>query len=385
MKTVRLYDNDSYISEFNAKVLSCDLKGNSYEVTLDSTAFFPEGGGQTADTGTIDTATVSDVQIKDGIIIHLTDSPLTVGTNVTCRIDWDKRYRKMQNHSGEHIISGLANSLYGCTNVGFHMGNDITVDFDIELTDVQIRQIEALSNEAVYKNVSITAEYPDSATLTNLEYRSKLDLTEDVRIVTIEGYDRCACCAPHVKRSGEIGIIKILNYMRHRGGTRLFIICGKDAFEDYCVKTTNLYEIAVALCAKHNEELIAFRKLCSENSELKQKCAVLSKQLTQLKSQNIEAVNGISIIFENDADMPTIRSLALETAKSSDVIAAIFSGNNNNYKYAVSSMHKSVRDISQKLNATFNGRGGGSDELVQGNINATETDIRNFFNGIQVE
>lgn len=384
MKTVRLYDNDSYVSEFSAKVLSCNSKDKFYEVILDRTAFFPEGGGQTADTGTIDTANVADVQIKDGIIKHLTDSPLTVGKDVLCRIDWNKRYRKMQNHSGEHIISGLANSLYGCTNVGFHMGNDITVDFDIELTDEQISQLEVFSNEAVYKNVSITAEYPDSATLTNLEYRSKLDLTENVRIVTIEGYDRCACCAPHVKRSGEIGIIKILNYMRHRGGTRLFIICGKDAFEDYCVKTTNLYEIAVALCAKHNEELVAFRKLCSENSELKQKCATLSKQLTQLKTQNIESVNGISLIFENDADMQTIRSLALETAKSSDVIAAIFSGNNYNYKYAVSSMHKSVRDISQKLNSSFNGRGGGSDELVQGNINATETDIRNFFNGIQV-
>lgn len=382
MKTVKLYDNDSYISEFNATVLSCEKKDNYYEVVLDNTAFFPEGGGQLADTGIIDSAKVSDVQIADGIIIHKTDSPLTIGKKVNCKLNWETRYRRMQNHSGEHIVSGIANSLYGCTNVGFHMGNEITVDFDIELSQEQISKIESLSNDAVYKNVSITAEYPDKEELKVLEYRSKLDLLEDVRIVTIEGYDKCACCAPHVKKSGEIGIIKILDSMRHRGGTRLFILCGKDAFEDYCIKTKNLYEIAITLCAKHNEELSAFKKLCNENSELKQRCASLSKELTQLKSKNAESTNGITLFFETDADMQTIRNLALETAKQREGIAAVFSGSDGSLKYAISSMNTSVRELAQKLNSEFTGRGGGSDELVQGNITASESDIKNFFNEI---
>lgn len=378
MKTIKLYDKDAYISNFDATVLDCEQDGDFYKIVLDQTAFFPEGGGQQCDNGVIDSAEVTDVQIENGIIYHKTKSPLFVGQTVKCCIDWSTRFRRMQNHTGEHIVSGIANSLFGCTNIGFHMGKDVTVDFDIELNAEQIRLIEKKANEAVFSNASVYAEYPDSSVLQSLEYRSKLELTEDVRIVTIEGYDKCACCAPHVNKTGEIGIIKILDSMRHRGGTRLFMLCGQDALEDYCIKTDNLYEIAVALCAKHNEELSAFRKLCEENAELKQKCAALSKELTKLKSENTESINGITVFFEEDADMQSIRNLALETAKKSDAVVAVFSGKDNNYKYAVSSMCKSVREFSQKLNAEFNGRGGGSDELVQGNINTTEDEIRKF-------
>ncbi len=382
MKTIKLYDTDAYISEFKATVLSCNKDGDLFDIVLDKTAFFPEGGGQPADIGTVGCARVLDVQINNNVIIHKADSPFEVGSEVNCKIDWNTRFRRMQNHTGEHIVSGIANRLYGCTNVGFHMGNEITVDFDIELSDEQIADIETLSNDAVYKNVSVTAEYPTSDVLKNLEYRSKLDLTEDVRIVTIDGYDKCACCAPHVKQSGEVGVIKILDSMRHRGGTRLFIICGKDAFEDYCVKTKNLYEIAVKLCAKHNEELEAFNRLCNENSELKQKCSSLSKELTQLKSQNVETVNGVALIFEKDSDMQTIRNLALETAKKNGFTVAVFSGADENFKYALSSMNESVRELGAKLNSMFNGRGGGSDELVQGSISADESAIRHFFNNL---
>lgn len=382
MKTIKLYDEDAYISEFNAKVISCVADGKYFNVVLDRTAFFPEGGGQQFDVGTISSVGVSDVQIRDGIIYHKTSAHLSVGDEVSCKIDWDTRFRRMQNHTGEHIISGIANSLYGCNNVGFHMGKEITVDFDVELSSEQIRLIEKTANEAVFNNVRVYADYPESSVLESLDYRSKLELTEDVRIVTIEGYDKCACCAPHVKKTGEVGIIKILDSMRHRGGTRLFMLCGQDAYEDYCIKTDNLYEIAVTLCAKHNEELAAFRKLCEENAELKQKCSVLSKELTKLKAENTESINGITVFFEENEDMQSVRNLALETAKKSDVIAAVFSGKDNNYKYAVSSMKQSVREISQKLNAAFSGRGGGSDELVQGSISASEAEIRNFLTEI---
>lgn len=382
MKTIKLYDSDAYISEFTAKVLSCDAEDKHYNIVLDRTAFFPEGGGQQCDTGTISSIEVTDVQIKDGVIYHTVTAPLPIGEEVSCKLDWDTRFRRMQNHTGEHIVSGIANSLYGCTNVGFHMGKEITVDFDVELTKEQIKQIEVTANKAVFKNVSVYAEYPEPSVLETLDYRSKLELTEDVRIVTIEGYDKCACCAPHVKSTGEVGIIKILDSMRHRGGTRLFMLCGQDAYEDYCIKTENLYEIAVALCAKHNEELTAFRKLCEENAELKQKCSALSKELTKLKSENTESINGITVFFEEEADMQSIRNLALETAKKNDIISAVFSGKDNSYKYAVSAMTTSVREISQKLNSAFNGRGGGSDELVQGNITATEAEIRKFLTEI---
>ncbi len=211
-----------------------------------------------------------------------------------------------------------------------------------------------------------------------MDYRSKLDLTEDVRIVTIDGYDKCACCAPHVKSTGEIGIIKILGSMRHRGGVRLTILCGKDAFEDYCIKTDNLYEIAVALCAKHNEELEAFKRLCNENSELKQKCAALSKELTHLKSKDTPALHGIYIYFDESSDMQAARTLALQSAKEHDGITAVFTGEDGSYKYAISSVQESVRDLAARLNSAFSGRGGGTDELAQGSLKATRSEIEKF-------
>jgi alanyl-tRNA synthetase len=383
MQTKKLYDIDPYLNEFTAEIISCTKDGNLYDVILDKTAFFPEGGGQPADTGIINGTEVVDVQIKDGVIIHKTLSPVECGT-AECKLNWDLRFRRMQNHSGEHIISGIAHKIYGCNNVGFHMGAEMTVDFDIELDKDQLRLVEKKANEAVYNNVRISAEYPSAEILESLDYRSKLDLAENVRIVTVENYDVCACCAPHVKNSGEIGIIKILSSARHRGGTRITMICGQDALEDYCIKADNLYEIAVALCAKHNEELEAFRKLCAENSELKQKVVALTKELTALKAQNCESTNGFTLFFEENDDMQSIRSLALESAKSTGTITAVFGGKSGTYKFAIASMTKSVKPVMAELSAQFKARGGGSDELVQGNISANENEIREFFNKVKI-
>lgn len=379
MQTIKLYESDAYLNEFDSEVLSCTANGKFYDVILDKTAFFPEGGGQQADNGTINGTEVIDVQIKDGIIIHKTKKPIEPG-NAHCKLDWDVRFRRMQNHSGEHILSGIANKLYGCTNVGFHMGNEITVDFNIELSTEQIELIESKANQAVYENVAIKAEFPSPEELETFEYRSKLELTENVRIVTIEGYDVCACCAPHVARSGEIGIIKVLSSMRHRGGTRLQIICGKDAFEDYCTKASNLYEIAVKLCAKHNHELDAFNKLCQENAELKQAYASLNNELIEIKISNSQKINGITIYFEQSNDMQFVRNLALESAKKYNGISVVFSGTENNYKFAAASSDISVRDFGNLLRTTFSAKGGGSDELIQGNICATKENLIDFIN-----
>lgn len=383
MKTIKIYETDSYISVFKATVLSCEKTVNGYAIILDRTAFFPEGGGQEADTGIIGTAKINDVQIIDGEVVHFSSAPLPLEC-VECKIDWDKRFRRMQNHTGEHILSGIASKMFGCNNVGFHMGNEITVDFDIELNNQQIKEIENAANKAIYDNVPVTVDFPSAETLASMDYRSKLELTEDVRIVTVEGYDVCACCAPHVSRSGEIGIIKVLSSARHRGGVRLEILCGTDAFEDYCIKADNLYEIAVTLCAKHNEELAAFRKLCNENGELKQKIAALSKELTALKAQNNDSINGFNLFFDTTDDMQAVRSLALESAKASEGVTAVFSGSEGSYKFAIASFTKSVKPIMSELTTLFKARGGGSDELVQGNISATEEELRDFFGKVSL-
>ena len=238
----KLYYEDVHMTEFEATVTECiyDEKKKIYKVVLDRTAFFPEEGGQVADTGTLTfacnnssafcTLPLLDAHIKNDIIYHYVEQEIPVGTTVRGCVDWCRRFDFMQQHSGEHIISGLVNKYYGYDNVGFHLGlQEVTLDFNGVLTLEQLREMEEKANEAVWKNLPVIITYPSSEELLSMEYRSKLDLTENVRIVTIPGYDVCACCAPHVDTTGQIGIIKITNVQSHRGGVRVNILCGNRA------------------------------------------------------------------------------------------------------------------------------------------------------------
>lgn len=380
MKTEKLYDLYSHLYDFSATVIDCRKNSDKYEIILDKTAFFPEGGGQLADTGNIASANITDVQINNGIITHFSDSPVDVGTTVKCQIDAPKRFRRMQNHSGEHIVSGIVHNLFGYDNVGFHLGDDVTIDFNGELSDKQLAKVEKLANEAIYKNVRFICEYPDEETLKTLNYRSKLDLTEDVRIVTIEGYDVCACCAPHVKTSGEIGIIKILDHHRHRGGIRIHLLCGFDALEDYGTKYRNLYAVANALCSKQNETAQAFEKYAAEHSELKAEIAALKRELTELKAASLNSTDDCVLIFENDLPMNDLRCLVLKGAEKAEKLCAGFSGNDNSgYNFAVASQKLDLRNYSKDITSALNGKGGGSSELIQGSVKAAKQDIEDYF------
>ena len=272
--TEKLYDKDSHLKEFEGTVLSCEKSGEKYAVTLNGTAFFPEGGGQRSDRGCIGDAYISDVQIKNGEILHFADKPLNIGQVYNCKIDFDFRFRNMQNHSGEHIISGIVHKLFGFNNVGFHLGAEMTVDFDGELTRRQLDEIEDLANKAVYENLPVKAYYPSDEELKNLDYRSKLDLKENVRIVEIKGVDVCACCAPHVKATGEIGVIKILDFEKYKGGVRLLVKCGRDALCDYREKYESVLEISNLLSAKRFDVSNAVSKLNEQLSAEKAETAV---------------------------------------------------------------------------------------------------------------
>ena len=227
MFTEKLYYTDSHMFEFTATVLDCRDTPKGPALILDRTVFFPEGGGQQADTGSFGGVNILDVHEKDGEILHYCDRPLPAGETAEGRIDAEQRLVRMQNHSGEHVVSGLAHQLYGCENVGFHMGEDfVTIDFDRELSWEQLMEIEERANRVVRDDLPVLCTFPEPEELKNLEYRSKLELTENVRIVEIPGTDCCACCAPHVKHTGEIGLIKVLESERHRGGVRLNLACG---------------------------------------------------------------------------------------------------------------------------------------------------------------
>ena len=381
MKTEKLYDKDSHIKDFTAMVVDCRCKNGNYEIILDRTAFFPEGGGQSADTGKIGSNSITDVQIIDGEIVHYSDGAIENGTTVSCSLNWDQRFRRMQNHSGEHIVSGIVHRLYGFDNVGFHMGEDVTVDFNGELTRDQILNVEKLANEAIYKNVEFICEYPDEETLKSLDYRSKLELTEDVRIVTVKGYDACACCAPHVYSSGEIGIIKILDFNRHRGGVRIHMLCGADAVEDYEKKYENLRQISAELCSKQNETAEAFEKLMNDHGQLKAEIAALKKAITSLKSSAINYTDSCILIFEKEIQMNDLRKLVLSGAEKTDKLCAGFVGDDEKgYRFAIASKCIDLMKKAKDITVALNGKGGGSAELLQGNASITRKEIELYFN-----
>ena len=310
MLTQKLFYNDSYISEFDATVLSCVKSSDKYQVILDKSAFFYEGGGQKGDTGFIGEAVISDVQEINGEIVHFADRELKEGEKYSCSIDWDIRFRRMQQHSGEHVVSGIVHSIYGYDNVGFHMEDDyVTVDFNGELTREQLDEVEDKANEAVFKNYNIKCFFPDESTLKNLDYRSKLELTENVRLVEIENTDLCACCAPHLSKTGEIGVIKILDFMRHRGGIRLVMKSGFDAVEDYRNKYRSVYEISNLLSAKQGEITAAVERLQRENEELYREFNNFKKSVAQTARKSLVISGDIAYYIASDFDAEMMREL----------------------------------------------------------------------------
>ena len=368
--TVKLYDENSHLSEFSATVIFCE---NAVAV-LDKTAFFPEGGGQTADTGFIDGVRVKDVQIKDGVIYHYLEKDIEIGKTVDCKLDWDERFRKMQNHSGEHIISGIVHSLFGFDNVGFHLSkSEMTMDFSGMLSREDLLKVEYLANKAVWENVKFNCYYPES--LENLEYRSKLDLSEDVRIVEIENYDRCACCAPHVNTSAEIGVIKILNFEKCKGGVRLWVKCGADALADYNLKYQNGLKISSLLCAEQDSIADAVEKLIKTEGELKFKITDLKRRLIAEKVKTFSGDSGITAEFEADMDIKELQLYADQLYKKAGGIRAVFSGKDDEYLFAIVGDEAPLQELFKKLKSVLNIRGGGRGSMVQGTVFASKDDI----------
>lgn len=379
MVTEKLFYKDAYISSFDATVLSCVKSSDLYKIILDKTAFFFEGGGQKADTGFIGNAVISDVQELEGEIVHFSDRELKVGDNYSCRIDWNTRFRRMQQHGGEHIVSGIVHSIYGYDNVGFHMEDDyVTVDFNGELTRQQLDEVETKANEAVFNNYNIKCYIPDSEKLKKLDYRSKLELTEDVRLVEIENTDLCACCAPHLNKTGEIGVIKILDFMRHRGGIRLVMKSGLDAVEDYRNKYKSVYEISNLLSAKQGEITSAVERLQKENENLYREFNNFKKSVSQSARKNLIISGDVVYYIASDFDSEMMRELANYGMEKAS-LCLIFSGNDEiGYSYIAGSTSLDMKEVAKVLNTALQGRGGGRDTMIQGKVSATESEILKF-------
>ena len=391
----KLYYEDVHITEFEATVTECtyDEKKKIYKIVLDQTAFFPEEGGQVADRGTLmvvgETASepipLLDAHIKQDIIYHYVEREIAVGTVVKGYVNWEQRFDFMQQHSGEHIISGLVNQQYGYDNVGFHLGlQEVTLDFNGVLTLEQLREIEEKANEAIWRNLPIEIEFPSSEKLQMSEYRSKLDLTENVRIVTIPGYDTCACCAPHVDTTGQIGMIKITNVQSHRGGIRVNILCGNRALKDYTVKQNNAAAVSAALSVKQDLIADGVERLKEEN--LKQKEIMNRLQTTLLKhmADSLPAPDKSehAILFVEPMDDIAIRTLINELVpKYSGYVGVFWGSDDDGYRYIVGSNTLDCRELATALREKFGAKGGGKAPMIQGNVMATKKQIETIVLG----
>ncbi len=378
--TIKLYEQDAYMQTFKATVLSCEPCKKGFAVTLDQTAFFPEGGGQPADVGTLGGEEVLDVQIKDDIITHTLNHPLTVGETVEGVLDWDVRYARMQNHTGEHLVSGLIHAAHGYDNVGFHLNDSlVTLDVSGPLSEHDIGLIEMSANRAVYENRAIYATYPTSEEIGDIDYRSKLDLTEGVRLITIDGYDVCACCAPHVKTTGEIGLIKILDAVPYKGGTRISMLCGLPALRDYILLHENNRTMMRLLSAPRDQVAEFVQRDHDTITALRAEIKALSEQLAAAQLQIVET-DGAVCGFTKDASFDALRGFA-EKHSDAHKLCAMFSeaGDGSMSYFLYVPEGGDIRDTVKAMNATFSGKGGGKPHYAQGKLTATRDEIVAFF------
>ena len=380
MSTRRLYYEDAYIRRFEATVCSCEQSGKRFGIVLNQTAFFPEGGGQAPDLGILGKARVLDVQEQGSEVVHICDQPLSPGELVTGEIDWARRFALMQQHSGEHLVSGLIHERYGWNNVGFHMGADLmTIDFSGPIPPEDIPGIELAANEAVWADLPSEVLLPSPEELEHLHYRSKKALTGQVRLVRFPGTDLCACCGTHVARTGEIGLIKILSCIKFREGVRIEMMCGSQALSYLSAIHNQNHEISALLSAKPLETAKAVRRVLGERDDAMYRLAAAENRRFEEIARKLEGA-GSCTLFEPGLSPDGVRKLAVAIMERCGGRCAVFSGDEETgYKYAVGEVNGDLRDLVKQMNASLSGRGGGKPFFAQGSVGAKRTEIESFF------
>lgn len=385
MATEKLYYTDQYLTETDALVLSCEAVKGGFAVVLDRTVFYPTGGGQPCDLGTLGEAKVLDVSDADGEVVHLCDRPLTVGERVHAHIDWERRFMLMQQHSGEHLVSGIVHSRFGYDNVGFHMGSKvITIDFSGELSYEALREIEAAANAVVYQNIPCRIFFPDSETLNTLPYRSKKELTGWVRLVQFPETDLCACCGLHVKHTGEIGLIKLISTTKFHDGSRVELLCGARALAWMNTLADQNREISGLLSAKTTQTAASVRRQCEELKQAQYRCAQLENKLFAFRASALEAVGDV-LLMEDVMSPDSTRRLCDAVMQTCGGLCAVFSEKEGGYHYAIGCKNGDLRELVRKLNSDLNGRGGGKPFFVQGSVAASKEAIEAFWGSLKQE
>ena len=378
--TRKLYYEDCHLIGFEARVTGCEICEKGYEITLDATAFYPEGGGQACDLGLLGGAAVLDVQERGEEVVHLCDAPLEVGSCVEGKIDYQRRFDLMQQHTGEHVVSGIIHRRYGYHNVGFHIGDHvIQIDFDGVISAEDLPLIEQEANGALWQNIPVKCWYPSEEELPGVFYRTKRALPWPVRIVQVPGFDSCACCGIHVAMTGEVGLVKLFSVVGLRGGSRIEMACGQRALELLNQAYEQNREVSQAFSAKIAETGAAARKMNEMLAEEKFRSTQLQKRIFQTIADDY--VNqGTVVHFEDGLDSAMVRQLADAIAECCGGTAAVFSGRDGEgYAFALIDLANDLRPLGKEMTAALQGRGGGKPNFQQGRVNATRQQIEAFF------
>ncbi len=382
--TDKLFDRNSYITEFQCKVTDLYSEGDTLYIETDRTAFFPEGGGQTSDIGKLGIANVENVQNIDGKLYHFVENSeenvkfFTIGKEIKGEICWKKRFSDMQQHSGEHIFSGIVHSIYGYDNVGFHLGSEVvTLDFNGILTKEDICKVELLVNKVVWDNLEVQVFFPSDEELALIDYRSKKEIDGQVRLVEFPGVDICACCAPHVKKTGEIGIVQVVAFEKYKGGTRVSILCGERALADIRHKLDENHTVSVLMSSKEKETAQAVERLKKEKESLDYEIVGLKREILSLKLASVKSDKRI-IIFDSSLQGKMLQDFALSLMKRAEEFVCCFCGENGQYRYCMVSDKIDPLPYAKALNEKFSGRGGGRNGIVQGSLIGEEEEIRKF-------
>lgn len=377
-----LFYRDEYAREFDAEVISCQKGKKGYEVALSDTAFYPEGGGQPADRGTLGQVNVLDVKRRNGEILHITDAPLEPGMTVHGVLDWERRFDHMQQHSGEHILSGVVHAQFGYDNVGFHMNDEVvTVDFNGPITWEEAMELEDKVNAYIWTDAESRELYPSEEELKAMDYRSKIELKGKVRLVEYPGADLCACCGTHVAHTGEIGLMKILSVSRHKDGVRMEMLFGGRAMKDYDRKHLLNTEFSCRLSSKPYETGEALQRVLDEMNAMKFRMQAMNERYYAMRATSIPV--GEPVIFFNEPGMSMVEirkfcDYLISTGKVKTAMI-ISPKDKESVNYVMGSADLNMRDMGKLLNEELHGRGGGRPEMVQGSFQAEAEAVEQAF------
>lgn len=372
----KLYYENCDLQNFTASVLSCEAVPGGYQVVLDQTAFYPEGGGQACDLGTLGEANVLSVQEVGEDPVHLCDRPLEVGSTVSGRIDWARRFDQMQQHTGEHILSGIVHEKHGWQNVGFHVGADtVTVDFDGMIPPEALEELELAVNRVVWADRELQIYTPSPEELAKLSYRTKRALPWPVRIVEIPGADRCACCAVHVRRTGQVGLVKILSTVKFHEGVRMEIVCGERALCYLSAVYEQNRQVCQAFSAKPLETGAAARSVNDRMEKEKFRAVAIQRRLFDAIASGY---TGDCLHLEPDLQPGEVRELADSITRHCGGTAAVCSRREDG-AWNLCILGEKAGALGKQLAAEFSGRGGGKPGTYQGSIQGEESQIRAYF------